>query len=119
MKKQTKGKRTPPRRKPIRKPKMQVMPRGGGITQEMRDEMEASERAMRESMPPEVLADYLRLEPISDDDLSPADVARVSEILDEYDRPQPPEVMERHLAEIARERAQAAEQDQQSKEAAP
>ncbi len=113
MKKQTKGKRTPPRRKPIRKPKAQKLPRYSEDSQELIDHSEAHERAMEERMPPTVLADYLRLKPIDDDDLSPADDARMGEILEEYDGRAPPEVMERHLADIAREREQAAAQDQQ------
>ncbi len=61
MKKQTKGKRTPPRRKPVRKSKVQGAPRGSSITQEMRDDMEAYNRAMLERMPPEIREEYLRL----------------------------------------------------------
>ncbi len=113
MKKQVKGKRTPPRRKPIRKPKMQRVSQGGEVTQEVSDRVEAHERAMRERMPPAVLEEFLHLEPIHDDDLSPADGARLDELLEEYDKPAPPDVTERHLADIAREREQKAAQDQQ------
>jgi len=116
MKKQTKGNRTPPRRKPVRAPKVsreQKPQRGSSITQEMRDDMEAENRAMRESMPPSVLEEYLRIMQIDDDDLSKEDDARIEKILDEYMRPQPQAAMGRHLADIAREREQKAAQDQQ------
>ena len=114
MKKQTKGKRTPPRRKPIRKPKM-LMPRQySEDSQELTDRVEAHERAMRERMPPAVLEDYLRLRPIDDDDMSPADDARMGEILERYDGRAPQDVMARHLADIAREREQKVAQDQQA-----
>lgn len=113
MKKQVKGKRTPPRRKPIHKPMMQRPRQYAEDSQELADSVEAHERAMRERMPPAVLADYLRLLPIDDDDMSPVDYARMGAILEAYDGRTPPDVMARHLADIAREREQKAAQDQQ------
>jgi len=118
MKKQTKGKRTPPRRKPLRKPQIQKITLGHfHVPQAMRDEMEAEGRAMLERMPPAVSGEYLRLRRMNVDDMSAADDARVEELLDEYEAPVPPEVMDRHLADIAREREQKAAQDQQDRAA--
>lgn len=45
--------------------------------------------------------------------MSEADGARIDKILEEYEGRAPPDVMERHLADIAREREQKAVQDQQ------
>lgn len=105
MKKQTKGKRTPPRRKPIRKLKAQKQKHYiDGISQDDLEYNEACERAMRERMPPAVLEDYLRLLLIDVDNMSPGDSDRMDEILEEYDTKAPPEVIERHRADIARER---------------
>jgi hypothetical protein len=111
MKKQTKGKRTPPRRKPVRKPQVQTAVGGPSITQEKLDYEDAFSRAMQERMPPAVLEEYLRL--LNDYNLSPADHARVTAIFDEYHHPASQEVMDRHLADIAREREQEAAQVQQ------
>ena len=113
MKKQAKSKRPPPRRKPIRKPIPQKSSQGGfHLTQELR-EVEAEQRAMRESMPPGVLEEYFRIMKIDDDDLSEEDDARIEKIFDEYMRVPPQDVMARHLADIAREREQKTAQDQQ------
>lgn len=119
MKKQTKSKRTPPRRKPLRKPKFQKPSEGAfHISQEMLDEVEAEHRAMRESMPPAILEEYLRIGQIKDDVLSANENTRMNEILDEYDRPASEEVTKRHLADIAREREQAVVQLPQQDETA-
>ena len=115
MKKQAKGKRTPPRRKPIRKPQFQkTSERASRISQELRDEVEAEKRAMHESMPPDVLVEYLRLNQIDNASISPEDDARLDEIFDEYYRPVPQDVMDRHVADIVREREQSAAQDKQN-----
>ena len=114
MKKQAKGKRTPPRRKPVRTPKSQKAPRGtSGIKLQMTDEMLAEQRVMHESMPPDVLAEYLRLNGIDRASISPEDDARLDEIFKEYYRPLPQNVMDRYVADIVRERGQSAAQDQQ------
>jgi len=55
----------------------------------------------------------LRIGQIKDDALPEDDDARMTKILDEYDPPAPSEVMDRHLADIAREREQSAVQSQQ------
>lgn len=120
MKKQTKGKRTPPRRKPLRKSQIQRITLGHfHVPQAMRDEMEAERRAMLESMPSAVSEEYLRLRQMNVDDMSAVDDARIEELLDEYDRPQPSEVVDRHLADIVREREQAASQLPQQDGTAP
>ncbi len=126
MKKQTKGTRTPPRRKPLPKAKPQRISQGNlTITQDTLDNASAVMRAMKERMPPAILEEYLRIGQIQRDTsfqpvaLSAEDDARMDEITKEYYHPPPQEVLERHLADIAKERAQAAEQDQQSKEADP
>ena len=119
MKKQAKGKRTPPRRKPIRKPIPQKTSRGtSGITLYMTDEMLAEQRAMHESMPPDVLAEYLRLNEIDRASISPEDDARLDKIFAEYNRPLPQDVMDRYVADIVRERGQSAAQNRQDGTAA-
>lgn len=120
MKKQTKGKRTPPRRKPLPKARPQVISQSNlTITQEAVDNASAVMRAMKERMPPAVLEEYLRISQIQRDSLSMEDDARMNEIAKGYYHSPPQEVLERHLADIVREREQAAAQLPQQDGTAP
>ena len=71
------------------------------------DRMEARSRTMLERMPPEVREEWDRLIelPLSEDDeLDPADQARLNEILEQYEDSVPEEDIARHVADIVRER---------------
>ena len=106
MKKPPKKKCIPPRRKPLKwhgarttkfaLPSLAVF-----------DRMEARSRAMLERMPPEVREEWDRLIklPLSEDDeLDPADEARLDEILEQYEDTVPEEDIARHVVDIVRER---------------
>ena len=109
MKKPSKKKRTPPRRKPLKKrwvgvlefkPPSQAEP----PNQAESDRVEAYDRAMLEGMPPEVREEWNRLIKLPLSKLEPADQARLDGIVDQYETPVSEEEIARHVADIVRER---------------
>ena len=104
MKKPSKKKRIPPRRKPLKKRRVDALelalPSLAGF-----DRLEARNRAMLEGMPPEVREEWDRLmEGPEDAELDPAGQARLDDILDQYETPVSEEAIARHVADIVRER---------------
>ena len=106
MKKPPKKKRIPPRRKPLKWQGVRTMKFALPSLADF-DRMEARSRAMLERMPPEVREEWDRLikPPLSEDDeLDPADEARLDEILEQYEDTVPEEDIARHVVDIVRER---------------
>ena len=104
MKKPPKKKRTPPRRKPMKK-RWAGAPEFALPSQMGFDRLEARNRAILEGMPPEVREEWDRLMDLPEDaELDPADQARLDEILDQYETPVPETEIARHVADIVRER---------------
>ena len=106
MKKPPKKKRIPLRRKPLKRHGAMIMkfvlPSLTGF-----DRMEARSRAMLERMPPEVREEWDRLIELplpEDDELDPADQARLDEILEQYEDTVSEEDIARHVVNIVRER---------------
>lgn len=106
MKKPPKKKRIPARRKPLKglgpRTVRFAVPSLANL-----DRLEARDRAMLERMPPEVREEWKRLIelPLSEnDELDPADEARLDEILEQYEDVASEEDVARHVADIVRER---------------
>ena len=107
MKKPPKRKRVAPRRKPLRQPgaarpatrlAARVLP-----SQVDFDRLEARDRAMRAAMPPAVREEWDRLM-ATDEEPGPDQQARLEALLDQYDTPVSASELERHVADIRRER---------------
>ena len=106
MKKPPKKKLIPLRRKPLKGHGARTMKFASPSLANF-DRMEARSRAMLERMPPEVREEWDRLIelPLSEDDeLDPADEARLDEILEQYEDAVPEEDIARHVVNIVRER---------------
>ena len=104
MKKPSKKKRIPPRRKPLRKRQASALELTLSSQADF-DRLEARNRAMLEGMPPEVREEWDRLiEGSEDAELDPADQARLDDILEQYETPVSEAVIARHVADIVRER---------------